>query len=70
MPNIPFDTQKSSFPQTDSEASIPAQTEAEDLPTGKRRTGVPYIRRISGRCRGTSGISGFEKKQCRITHGF
>lgn len=32
MPDIPFDTQKSSFPQTDSEASIPAQTEAEDIP--------------------------------------
>ena len=32
MPNIPFDTKKSSFLQTDSEASIPAQTEADDIP--------------------------------------
>ena len=32
MPDNPFDTQKSSFPQTDSEASIPAQAEAEDIP--------------------------------------
>lgn len=32
MPDNPFDTQKSSFPQTDSEASIPAQTEADDIP--------------------------------------